>query len=90
MPIPLVLALFTLVLVWLNSCSSGLGKNLPPDGQPPNTTIASANLPVGVDLGVRPSAPVGEHAVAGFVLPAFGDNPQREVALVAFTTSAAA
>jgi PKD repeat protein len=90
MPIPLVLALFTLVLVWLNSCSSGLGKNLPPDDQPPATTIASANLPVGVDLGVRPSAPVGEHAVAGFVLPAFGDNPQREIALVAFTTTAAA
>ncbi|MCA3008905.1 MAG: PKD domain-containing protein [Phycisphaerales bacterium] len=89
MPIPLVLALFTLVLVWLNACSSGLGRNLPPDDQPA-TTIANDNLPVGVDLGVRPSAPVGEHAVAGFVLPAFGDNPQREIALVAFTTTAAA
>lgn len=87
-PRTIVAVLFLALLVWFNACSTGLGKNLPPV-QPP-ATQATANLPVGVDLGVTPTDPAAEPAAAGIVIPAFGSNPARDVVLLAFTTAAPA
>ena len=74
--------------LWLAGCSSGLGNNLP--RRAPDDTGTNANLPLGIDLGVVPTSPVGEHQVAGVVVPAIGSGAAREVVLLGFTTSAAA
>jgi PKD repeat protein len=72
---------------WIASCSSGLGNNLPTTS---TSTTANTNLPLGLDIGLTPTSPVVEPAVAGVVVPAIGATPQRDVILLAFTTAARA
>ena len=89
MPARLVVALAFLTLVaWFSACSSGLGNNLPTT--PPSTSNGSDNLPTGFDLGLAPTDPVAEPAVAGLVIPAYGSFPKRELVLLGFSTAAAA
>jgi PKD repeat protein len=71
----------------IGSCSSGLGNNLPDDSAPVDNGD-NPNLPVGLDVGVMPTSPIGEPAVAGVVVPAIGAAPQREIVLLAFSTAA--
>ncbi|MFK7738995.1 MAG: PKD domain-containing protein [Planctomycetota bacterium] len=78
-----------LVLLAIGSCSSGLGNNLP-NPTAPQTSQASTNAPVGLDIGLVPSSPVGEAVVAGVVVPAIGSKGEQDVVLVAFTTAASA
>ncbi|MBL8755578.1 MAG: PKD domain-containing protein [Planctomycetes bacterium] len=90
MPARLVLGLFLATFVlWFNACSKGIGNNRPttPGG---DGTAASSNLPVGIDLGLVPTSPVTNPAVAGIVVPAIGATAQREVVLLGFATAAAA
>jgi PKD repeat protein len=74
-------------IVWFASCSSGLGKNRRNPGAPAAPT-SSANLPVGLDLGLVPSDPIAEPAIAGVVVPAIGTTAAREVVLLGFSTAA--
>ena len=75
-----------LVTTAFESCSSGLGNNLPnPDST--ETSQASTNFPLGVELGVALSSPAEDAVVAGVVIPAFGANTEREVVLLAFATA---
>lgn len=83
-----VASAFVTLVIWVNGCSSGLGNNLP--STPPAATIASDNLPVGLDLGVAPSDAPSELAIAGFTVPAYGSLPARDLVLLAFTSAAAA
>ncbi len=90
MPARLVLGLvLALLVLWFNACSSGLGNNLPTNN-PGNNTVASSNLPVGLDLGLVPTSPAIEPSVTGVVIPAIGATPRREVVLLGFATAAAA
>lgn len=74
--------------IWLASCSSGLGKNLP---KPPTAAaIGSTNQPVGLDLGLVPTAPIDDLAIAGVVIPGIGGAAAREVVLLGFATAAQA
>jgi PKD repeat protein len=67
------------------SCSSGLGNNpLSPAG---DTSPATTNRPVGLDLGLEPTSPVAESCATGVVVPAIGSFPQRDLVLLAFTTA---
>lgn len=72
-------------LSWIVACSSGLGNNLP--AKRTVQTASSSNLPVGLDVGFAPTAPLEELAVAGVVVPAIGTRPARELALLGFTTT---
>ncbi|MEZ6038639.1 MAG: PKD domain-containing protein [Planctomycetota bacterium] len=74
-------------IIAVNSCSSGLGKNLPPTSAPPETG-SNGNLPVGIDLGVIPTDPASGAVITGLVVPAIGAGAARDVVLVAFTTAA--
>jgi PKD repeat protein len=74
-------------LVWFASCSSGLGKNRRNQGIG-QTSTSSANLPVGLDLGLVPTDPLAEPAIAGVVVPAIGATAAREVVLLGFSTAA--
>ncbi|MCB9879479.1 MAG: PKD domain-containing protein [Planctomycetes bacterium] len=71
----------------VNSCSSGLGHNLPPAEVPP-VAGSNGNLPVGIDLGVVPTDAATGAVIAGLVVPAIGSTPARDVVLVAFATAA--
>ena len=68
------------------SCSSGLGNNLPASPEK-ETSNASTNLPVGLDIGVALADPAQEAVAAGVVVPPVGGFAQRDVVLVAFTTA---
>ncbi|MBL9078379.1 MAG: PKD domain-containing protein [Planctomycetes bacterium] len=91
MPVRLV-ALFALFVagVWFASCSSGLGNDPRRRDDAAAAAAANTNLPLGLDLGVVPTADVTEPAIAGLVVPAIGATPARELLLVAFTTAASA
>ncbi len=72
----------------VTACSPGIGNNLP--GSSSSASTASANLPVGFDIGLTPTGALGELAVAGVEVPAIGATAAREVMILAFTTTAAA
>lgn len=74
-------------LSWVVSCSSGLGNGRPRAGTP---GPSSSNLPVGLDLGLVPTAPLGELAAAGVVVPAIGGGDPHELVLLGFATAARA
>ena len=76
-------------LSWFVACSSGLGKNKRAPAAPA-TAASSANLPVGLDLGLQPTDPPAEAVVAGVVVPAIGSTSAREVILLGFSTEARA
>ena len=73
--------------IFIASCSSGLGNNLPPDPTPQDAPQASTNLPVGLDIGVELTDPAADAVVAGAVIPAIGTFDQRDVVLTVFTTA---
>ncbi len=73
---------------WLAGCSSGLGNNLPKP--PAGEVLGSSNQPVGLDLGLIPTDPVGDLGIAGVVIPGIGGGAPREVVLLGFKTAAAA
>jgi PKD repeat protein len=85
---PLVaLAAFFTLLVGAFSCSKGIGNNRKTTAPLSGSTI---NLPTGLDVGTALTDPAAEPVIAGFVLPAIGASPARDVVLVAFSTAAAA
>lgn len=84
-----VALVFLAFVVWFSACSSGLGND-PRRRRPQPGTSSSDNLPVGIDLGVIPTDPAAEPAVAGFTIPAYGSLPERDVVLLGFSTAAAA
>lgn len=88
MPARLVLVLLAIATIGFFSCSKGIGNNRR-NGQAPPVVAASSNLPVGVDPGPVLTAPAGEPAVAGVVVPGIGTGEPREVVLLAFTSAAA-
>ncbi|MFN3243181.1 MAG: beta strand repeat-containing protein [Planctomycetota bacterium] len=75
------------IAIAIASCSSGLGNNLPNTPTSGETTQTSTNLPVGLDIGVELTDPAADSVVAGAVVPAIGAFAERDVVLVAFTTS---
>jgi PKD repeat protein len=85
---PALLVSVTFLGLWLAGCSSGLGNNLP--GRAPEESGTNSNLPLGLDLGVVPNAPLGGHQLTGLLVPQIGDTAAREVVLLAFATAAAA
>jgi PKD repeat protein len=74
--------------VAVGSCSPGIGNNPLPSDQPPQTSQASTNLPVGLDIGLQPTDPISEPSTTGVVVPAIGAKPERDIVLLAFTTAA--
>ncbi len=86
----LVAIAFLALIVWFNSCSSGLGNDPRRRTPTPTPTATSSNLPVGVDLGVTPTDPAAEPAITNVVIPAYGSQAARDVVLLAFSTAAAA
>lgn len=88
MPVRLALVVVLVLGSWFASCSKGIGNNLRRGGPPPST--ASSNLPLGLDLGLLPTDPPSDLAIAGVVIPGIGGGDPREVVLLAFASGAIA
>lgn len=88
MPVRLALVVLLVLGSWFASCSKGIGNNLRRGGPPPST--ASSNLPLGLDLGLVPTDPPSDLAIAGVVIPGIGGGEPREVVLLAFASGAIA